>query len=107
MSPKRKPIPKGKILKERARRLAVDLWRDLRGKPKSRGKGGAKRNPWQLCVVCHHRTPPHAMSCGKPTHVGMCFGCCGFPHDDEDDDETPEQAPVRNKDDEDEGDEAQ
>ncbi len=101
MSAKRTPIPKRKRTLEKARRLAAGLWRDVTGEPKARGKGGSKVNPWSRCEACHRRQPPYAFGCGKPTHGGMCMACCGAPHDDEDDEETPDQASVRDKGDED------
>jgi hypothetical protein len=107
VSVKRKAIPKRKRTLEKARRLAAGLWRDVTGKPKPSRKGSSEANPWQRCTACHRRQPPYAFGCGEPSHLGVCASCCGAPHDYEDDEETPDQAPVRDKDDEDEGDDAQ
>jgi hypothetical protein len=101
VSAKRKAIPKHKRTLEKVRRLAAGLWRDVTGKPKAPGKGSSKANLWQRCKACHRRQPPYAFGCGKPTHLGMCASCCGAPHDYEDDDEAPDQTPVRDNEDED------
>ena len=82
MSPKARPkIPKSKRMAEKTRRMVKALWADVRGKPVRK----TKPNPWQRCVQCSRRNPPTDYVCGKPTHRQLCRGCCGYPHDEDED----------------------
>lgn len=53
----------------------VKAFRDVLGKSKSRGPGGARRpNPWPRCPQCRHRVQPPLCAGGGCAPV--CIICC-------------------------------
>lgn len=83
-------IPKARRLLESARRLAKGLKADLSGQSTYKRKTRSsetevwQRNPWPRCQTCHRRHPTNAFACDKPPHRAMCVTCCGWPHEEDD-----------------------